>query len=206
VTAGLAALALHLYELTTPEAVPASGAERQRVRARYLETAERAYRWLRDTLWIASGPEAGLYHDKVLGDGQIDPSQWIYNQGVPIAAGVMLHRVTGDPTYLEHAEQTAEAALTWYGARQYAGQPAIFVAIFFRNLLQLAALNGASSYRTAMLAYIDRAWADPAIHDPSTHLLRFEGPGTPCTLLDQSAIVQMLALAAWSEAQYPLLA
>jgi predicted alpha-1,6-mannanase (GH76 family) len=206
VTAGLAALALHLYELTTPETVPASESERRRVRARYLETAEKAYRWLRDTLWVASGPEAGLYHDKVLGDGQVDQSQWMYNQGVPVAAGVMLHRVTGDLVYLEQAEQTAEAALAWYGARQYAGQPAIFVAIFFRNLLQLAALTGNASYRTAMLAYADRAWADPATHDPSTHLLRFEGPGTPCTLLDQSAIVQLLALAAWPEAQYPLLA
>ena len=42
-------------------------------------------------------------------------------------------------------------------------RPAIFVAIFFRNLLQLASRTGSSarsaSYRDAMVAYLDRAWA-----------------------------------------------
>jgi hypothetical protein len=207
VTAGLAALALHLHELTMPETVPASEAERTQVRQRYLDTALAAYGWLRDTLWIKHGPEAGLYHDKVLGDGgRIDPAQWIYNQGVPIAAGVMLHRVTGEPIYLEQARATADSALAWYGARHYQGQPSIFVAIFFRNLLQLAAVTGSSSYHAAMLAYADRAWDDPAIHDPATDLFRFDGPRTPCTLLDQAAMVQLYALAAWPEAQYRLLA
>jgi hypothetical protein len=206
VTAGLAALALHLHELTTPETVPASEAERAQVRARYLGTALAAYGWLRDTLWIASGPEAGLYHDKVLGDGGIDPAQWIYNQGVAIAAGVMLHRVTGRADYLEQATTTAEATLAWYGAREYQGQPAIFVAIFFRNLLQLADLTGSPAYRAALLAYADRAWDNPAIHDAKTDLFRFEGPRTPCTLLDQAAMVQLYALAAWPEGQYGLLA
>ena len=42
VTAGLAALALHLYELTTPETVPASEAERQRVRDCRAEVDRRA--------------------------------------------------------------------------------------------------------------------------------------------------------------------
>jgi hypothetical protein len=206
VTAGLAVLALHLHELTTPETVPASEAERVQVRARYLDTALAAYAWLRDTLWIASGPEAGLYHDKVLGDGGIDPAQWIYNQGVAIAAEVMLHRITGRADYLEQAEATAEAALAWYGAREYQGQPAIFVAIFFRNLLQLAALTGSPAYRAALVAYADRAWDNPAINDAQTDLFRFEGRGTPCTLLDQAAIVQLYALAAWPEGQYGLLA
>jgi hypothetical protein len=198
VTAGLAALALHLYELTSP----AEADER----AAYLDTALAAYRWLRETLWIAAGSEAGLYHDKVLGDGNLDPSQWIYNQGVPVAAGVMLYRVTGETVYLEQARATADAALAWYGARGYAGQPAIFVAIFFRNLLQLAAPTGSTAYRAAMLAYADRAWDDPAIHDPTTDLFRFDGPSTPCTLLDQAAMVQLYALAAWPESQYGLLA
>jgi hypothetical protein len=153
----------------------------------------------------------------------------------------MLHRVTGEAIYLEQARATADAALAWYGARGYQGQPAIFVAIFFRNLLQLAALAGSLStdspdyraaqtgspstgstsadstsadspsigspaYRKAMLAYADRAWDNPAIHDPATDLFRFDGPKTPCTLLDQAAMVQMYALAAWPESQYGLLA
>ena len=137
--------------------------------------------------------------------GRIDPAQWIYNQGVPIAAGVMLHRVTGEAIFLEQARATADAALAWYGARHYQGQPAIFVAIFFRNLLQLAALTGSSAYRAAMLAYADRAWDDPAIHDPGHRSVPLRrAPVTPCTLLDQAAMVQNDALAAWPEAQYGL--
>ena len=124
VTAGLAVLALHLHDLTTPETFPDSEVESAATRARYLDVALTAYRWLRDTLWIADGSEAGLYHDKVLGDGGIDGSQWIYNQGVAIAAGVMLHRMTGEAAYLEQARATADAALAWYGAQRVpAGSP-----------------------------------------------------------------------------------
>ncbi len=196
VTAGLAVLALHLSELATSDAD----------RARYLDHAHSAYRWLRETLWIADGPEAGLYHDKVLGDGTIDPAQWIYNQGVAAAAGTMLHRITGDANYLEQARQTADAALSWYDAREYAGQAAIFVAIFFRNLLELGRVIGTDTYYNAMLAYAARACDAPAIYDAASGLFRFEGPQTACTLLDQSAMVQLLALAAWPTAQYALLA
>ncbi|MGE3909960.1 MAG: glycoside hydrolase family 76 protein [Chloroflexota bacterium] len=208
VTAGLAVLSLHLYELTTPDTRNPSVRtdDRQSLRRQYLDTALAAYRWLRATLWIADGSEAGLYHDKVLGDGRIDSAQWIYNQGVAVAAGVMLHRVTGDRSYLEQARQTADAALSWYRNREYQGQPAIFVAIFFRNALQLAGLTGNSAYLDAMQAYCERAWTDPAIHDAATGLFRFEGPGSASTLLDQAAMVQMLALAAWPPEQYALLA
>ena len=207
VTAGLAVLALHLHELTSPETVPDSVMESDAARARYLDTALTAYHWLRDTLWIADGSEAaGLYHDKVLGDGAIDGSQWIYNQGVAIAAGVMLHRATGESTYLEQARVTADAALAWYGTREYREQPAIFVAIFFRNLLQLSALTGEAAYRSAMQAYADGAWDNPAVHDHVTDLFRFDGAASPCTLLDQAAMVQVYALLAWPEAHYGLLA
>ena len=206
VTAGLTVLALHLHDLTTPETFPDSEVESAATRGRYLDVATTAYRWLRDTLYVADGPEAGLYHDKVLGDGGVDTTQWIYNQGVAVAAGVMLYRATGDAAYLEQARATADAALAWYGAPVYQGQPAIFVAIFFRNLLQLAALTEDTAYRAAMRAYADSAWDDSAIHDPATGLVRFGGPSSPCTLLDQAAMVQILALLAWPEQQYGLLA
>ena len=215
VTAGLTVLALHLHELTAPETTG------------YLDLALRAYTWLRDTLLIVDGPMAGLYHDKVLGDGAIDQSQWIYNQGVVIAAGVMLDRVSGNlplartrergsggegPDYLAHARATANVALTWYGAQAYAGQPAIFTAIFLRNLLQLAArlqsddTATAVAYHAAMQAFGDRVWDDPAIHDPATDLFRFDGPDRACTLLDQAAMVQIYALLGWPPERYGLLA
>jgi hypothetical protein len=198
VTAGLAVLASHLCELAATDA--------EAERARYLDHARSAYGWLRETLWITDGPEAGLYRDKVLGDGNLDPAQWVYNQGVAVAAGTMLHRITGDAAYLEQARQTADAALAWYGAREYAGQAAVFVAIFFRNLLELGRVTGTDAYRDAMRAYADRVWNDSAIHDAATGLFRFEGPHAACTLLDQAAMVQVLALCAWPTEQYALLA
>jgi rhamnogalacturonyl hydrolase YesR len=142
----------------------------------------------------------------VLGNGAIDTAQWIYNSGVPVAAGVMLYRVTGDREYLEQAIETADVALAWYGSRRFAGQPAIFVAIFFRNLLTLAAQTGNPEYRAAMLEYADRAWDNPTLHDIRTDLVRFEGPASACTLLDQAAMVQMYALGGWPAEQYGLLA
>lgn len=197
VTAGLAVLALHLHELTAPET------------DRLVDVARRAYGWLRDTLLIHDGPTAGLYHDKILGDGTIDQSQWIYNQGVPIAAGVMLHRVTGERTYLEQARTTADAALAWYGAQDgqdFANQPAIFVAIFFRNLLQLAAVTDEPAYRAAMQAYADWTWHDPTIHDLATNLFHLDQTSEAHTLLDQAAMVQIYALLAWPPDRYGLLA
>jgi hypothetical protein len=80
------------------------------------------------------------------------------------------------------------------------------VAIFFRNLLQLSALTGDAAYRSAMQAYADAAWDNAAIRDSATDLFRFEGARSPCTLLDQAAMVQLLALLAWPEEQYGLLA
>jgi HD-like signal output (HDOD) protein len=108
--------------------------------------------------------------------------------------------------YLEQAQETADAAISWYGANGYQGQPAIFVAIFFRNLLQLAALTRNVAYRSAMEAYADAAWDNPTIRDPDTDLFRFDGPGSPCTLLDQAGMVQILSLLAWPESRYGLLA
>lgn len=195
VTAGLAVLALQLRELAPECARPT------------LEIAARAYEWLRQTLWIERGPLAGLYHDKVLGEGgAIDETQWIYNQGVPIAAGVMLHRATGEGHYLDDAIATADAALRYYGEQRYAGQPAIFVAIFFRNLLWLDALAPDPAYRAAMQAYADAAWENPAIRDRATGLFRFDPRQHEHTLLDQAAMVQIYALLAWPREQYPLLA
>jgi rhamnogalacturonyl hydrolase YesR len=119
---------------------------------------------------------------------------------------VELYRVTGEAAYLEQARTTADAALAWYGGRGYQGQPAIFVAIFFRNLLTLAAQTGNPEYRAAMLEYADRAWDNPTLHDIRTDLVRFEGPASACTLLDQAAMVQLYALGGWPEEQYGLLA
>ncbi|MCC6174549.1 MAG: glycosyl hydrolase [Chloroflexi bacterium] len=192
--AGVAVLALHLHELTDDTT------------GRYLAAAQRAYDWLRSALLADDGPTAGLYFDKILGDGRLDTTQWIYNQGVPIAASLMLHRATGRTEYLEQARTTADTALAWYGAHKYAGQPAIFTAIFFRNLLPLSPLLGEPRYRVAMQAFADRMWLAQDVHDPRTDLFQPDRSSPRATLLDQAAMVQIFALLGWRPDRYDLLA
>ena len=191
---GAAALALHLHELTHPATME------------YVDHAHRLYEWARATLLVASGPTAGLYNDKVLGDGGIDTTQWIYNQGTAVAAGVMLHRLTGEARYLRETRATADATLAYYGADGFGSQPLIFTAILFRNLLQLDAVSGTSGYRNAMLAFADQLWHDPSVHDSATGLLRQDRSSSAYTLLDQTAAVQIFALLAWPPSQYHWLA
>ena len=191
---GAAALALHLHELTHTATMA------------YVDDAHRLYEWARATLLVRVGPTAGLYHDKVLGDGRIDPAQWVYNQGTAIAVGVMLHRLTGEARYLAEARATADAALAYYGADGFSSQPLIFTVIFFRNLLQLDAASSTLAYRSAMQAFADRLWRDATIHDGATGLFRQDRPTPAYTLLDQAAAVQLFALLAWPPEQYHWLA
>jgi hypothetical protein len=106
--------------------------------------------------------------------------------------------------YLAQAEAIARAAL-----RHYAGaletHPAAFNAIFFRNLLLLHHATADSPLRAqildAMRGYADWAWDQRRdLHD------RFRLSGRALTLLDQSAMVQVLALLAWDPNDYGKLA
>jgi hypothetical protein len=191
---GAAALMLHLHELTRPATME------------YLDRAHRLYEWSRGALLATDGPTAGLYHDKILGDGGLDRTQWAYNSGNAVAAGMMLHRATGDRRYLAEARATAEAALAYYDPAALAAQPAIFVAILFRTLLQLPPSEVRDRARAAMRAYADRAWADAAVRDARTDLCRIDRATPNVTLLDQAAMVQINALLAWPEEQYGRLA
>ena len=103
----------------------------------------------------------------------------------------MLHRVTGEATYLEQARRhrRCRAGLVRRPTATWASRPSSWRS----SSATCSSLppSPAPAYRAAMLAYADRAWDDPAIHDPATDLFRFEGPASPCTLLDQAAMVQM---------------
>lgn len=192
---GAAALAAHLHEL---DAAPNA-----------LTYAQDWYTWTRAALLDqgAQSPTRGLYHNALRGDGSLDGAQWIYNQGVAIAAGVVLRRVSGPNTpYLDDAVNTANAALAFYGARDFYSQPAIFNAIFFRNLLQLHAATGIAAYRDTMQQLADRVWNDRNVHDSKTHLFKFSRTARETTLLDQAAMVQMYAALAWPSSSSQLLA
>jgi predicted alpha-1,6-mannanase (GH76 family) len=198
-----AQLGLHLAELTGG----AGGADGVDGGGDYARARD-MYAWVNVTLDAgrASGaPATGLFFDKLRGDGTLDETLWTYNQGSMIGANILLARQAGvDAPYLARADAIAAKALRHYGAT-YAGRPAAFNAILFRNLLQLHAATADAGLRarirSAMSAYAGLAWtARRDRHDR----FRF-GRGGP-TLLDQSAMVQVFALLAWDPADYRSLA
>ena len=159
--------------------------------------------WVDATLDAGAGgdpPPAGLFWDKLCGDGTIDRALWSYNQGSMVGASVLLARADAPRSalHLSRAETIARRALAHYRDR-YDAQPPAFNAIFFRNLLLLHAQTSDAELRARILAdlrgYADRLW-----------VAHQQGRRVGATLLDQSALVQVLALLAWDPADYGRLA
>jgi Glycosyl hydrolase family 76 len=162
-------------------------------------TARRMYDWVVRAL---RDPD-GLYLDKVRGDGSIDRARWSYNQGSMIGAAVLQYRTGGETELLEAAEATARAALAHYAGR-YFDQPPAFNAIFFRNLLRLHAATRDPALRMQITASLN-VYADEAWVRTGGQALLSRGKG-PVLLLDQSALVSVLALSAWHPDDYGRLA
>ena len=160
----------------------------------YLSRAERMYEWVRGCL-LRPG---GLYADHIDGEGVVDPTEWTYNQGTMIGAGVMLYRATHDRVYIQQAEGTARAALRAFGPVQLAQQPTTFDAIYFRNLLLLGGTSGDPRYKRAAQRYADDAWANVR----AANGLFMSGPSGTTQLLDQAAMVQVYALLAEPPSAY----
>jgi hypothetical protein len=174
-TANGAVLGLRLYALTHKPV--------------FLWWSERMLAWL-DACMLSTN---GLYRDHIDGAGRINQTEWSYNQGAVIGAYLLLYQTTGQATALARAEAVADNALV-YLAPRWQSEPPEFAAIFFRYLLQLAAVDGRSDYVAAARAYADQVWASRV--NPKTGLF---SSGGPPRLLAQAAIVQIytaLALAA----------
>ena len=84
--------ALRLYQLTR--------------RPAYLADARRLYAW---TCAHLQG-EDGLFADNVRLDGRVDRTQYSYNSGLMIRAASLLHRATGEASFLADAQRIARAA------------------------------------------------------------------------------------------------
>jgi hypothetical protein len=149
--------------------------------------------WSKQMLaWLQScllAPD-GLFWDHLTPDGTRDQSEWSYNQGTAIGANVLLYRLTGDAAALSRAEQLADTSLAFFDRTPGGKEPPYFLAIFFRNLLDLAAVDGNRGYRSEAQEYADAAW--DSAHDPRTGLFRFHG-SRPVQLLEQAAMVQIYA-------------
>jgi rhamnogalacturonyl hydrolase YesR len=164
---------------------------------KYLSFAKSCQKFLDDHM---RSPE-GMYYDNLGDDGTLSKKFYTYNQGTPIGADVLFNKVTGDHTYLDKATQTANATLD-YLAKNHGlwKESPVFNAIFFRNLMALDAVAPNPRYKQALNQYLDRAWSEA--RDPKTGLFsqggigHYDGPGGT---IDQSAMAQMYALAAWPD-------
>jgi hypothetical protein len=166
-TANGALLGLRLHALTR--------------RAGFLRWSQRMLNWL-DRCMLAPN---GLYWDHIDANGVVDSTHWSYNQGSMIGASVLLYRQTHAAAALARAERLADATLAYFAGPKLAGEPPEFAAIFFRNLLALAAIDNRQQYLDAAQAYADQAWVQ---RDARTNLVSFR---KPVRLLDQAAIVQI---------------
>jgi hypothetical protein len=164
-TANGALVGLRLYALTH--------------RPLYLYWARRMLVWMDDCMLAPNG----LYWDHVAADGTVDRREWSYNQGSPIAAYLVLYETTGNRSALARAEQLADGTLSAF-SNNWLSEPPEFAAIFFRHVLELAAVDGRTRYVAAAQAYADAAW--DALRDPETGLLSTD-------LLGQAAFVQLYA-------------
>jgi hypothetical protein len=134
----------------------------------YLRWATAMYDWTRSCLENSDG----MYNDHINPDGTINTALWSYNQGTMIGAGALLYQITRNQAYLQQAEQTAAASVSYYGSGDTLySQPDVFNAIMFRNLFYLAQITGTQVYRQMAASYAQTAWTqdrqpDGLISDP----------------------------------------
>jgi Glycosyl hydrolase family 76 len=77
---------------------------------KYLESAERLYKWTQEHL---QDPEDGLYWDNIsVRRGRLDRRKYSYNSALMIRANCLLFELKGDKKYLSEAQRLARAAET----------------------------------------------------------------------------------------------
>lgn len=121
-----------------------------------LTWATSMYQWVVHCLGTASG----LYDDHVNPNGSVNTAIWSYNQGVMVGAGLLLYQVTGNSAYLKQAQQTAAAAVSYFGtATVLVNQGPAFNAIYFRNLFLLNLVAPNAAYASEAQSFATTMWA-----------------------------------------------
>lgn len=120
-----------------------------------LTWATRMYQWVVTCLASPSG----LYNDHVNSDGSVNTAIWSYNQGVMVGAGVLLYQATGNGAYLSQAEQTATAAVAYFGTGSaLVNQGPAFNSIYFRDLLVLNKIAPNAAYSGEAQSFASYMW------------------------------------------------
>lgn len=73
----------------------------------YLEQGKALYAWTKRYL---SDPGDGLYYDNMALNGTLVKTKYSCNSGQMVQAGALLHKATGDESYLKDAQRTAAAS------------------------------------------------------------------------------------------------
>jgi hypothetical protein len=176
-------------------------------RQSYLDWSLRMYRWTNRYL---QRPD-GLYHDHLDLEGKVEKTIWSYNQGVPVSVNALLFEITGRRRYLDEAVRIADAATAFYAEAdgdqtRLDKQPPFFNSIYFKNLLRLESITGGRRHHRAMAEYAERMWDSK--RDPDTGLFDFgddaEVEGRT-QMIEQAAMVQILAVLAWPRRRHHLL-
>jgi hypothetical protein len=130
-----------------------------------LSWATRMFQWVRTCL----GTPSGLYNDHVNSNGSVNTTTWSYNQGVMVGAGVLLYNATGNGAYLSEAEQTAAAAVAYFGTGStLVNQGPAFNAIYFRNLFLLNQVAPNAGYASEAQSFASYMWTQ---RQPGTGLI-----------------------------------
>jgi hypothetical protein len=130
------------------------------------------FSWATDMYqWVVTclGTASGLYNDHVNSNGTVNTTMWSYNQGVMVGAGVLLYQATGNSTYLSQAEQTASAAVAYFGTGSVLiNQGPAFNAIYFRNLFLLNQIAPNAAYASEAQSFASTMWSQ---REPGTGLI-----------------------------------
>lgn len=162
--------------------------------ATYLQFAATAYEWVRRCLRAPNE----LYYDHIRLHGVIDTTEWSYNQGSMMGAGVLLYQATGNSGYLYQARQTAKAALSYFTIPQLLNENPFFASVYFRNLMYLDSVTHDPPGPTLAQNYVNSVWVHQRLTDD---LFAFGSPPTT-QLLYQAAVAQIYALLSTSPSTY----
>ncbi|WP_057914634.1 glycoside hydrolase family 76 protein [Peribacillus muralis] len=170
--APVAQIGLYLYEITGEKY--------------YFDWAKKTYDWVNSSMLAPNG----LYWDHIDLQGNIEKTQWTYNQGMMLGANVLFYKTTGDDSYLKLAEEIADKSLQYYDDSKLYNQPPEFNAIFFENLQLLESVNHQNKYRKYIQSYADGMWK--TVRDPETGLFPRDN-NKPVPLIEQAAMVEIYA-------------
>jgi len=127
----------------------------------YLDWGERFYNWMQTDL---KAPNGLFYNDRKTNNGIANPPYYSYNTGSVLEAAVLLYHFTGEKSYLNAAQDMAEAAYRYF--RQQPHDPHLnfavdlpwFMTVLFRGYDALYRVNHDPKYINAIHHDLDYAW------------------------------------------------